>query len=348
MNLLSRFSILWIISSSLLLCLPVPADGAEINDAWKAVNEAIEQGLPKTAIQRLIPIIADAKKRQSYAEAVKAVSQKILLQAQIQGNLPEEKIDRMQAELADAPPEMVPVMRSLLAHWMWQYFQENRWRFLQRTSTGAPPGDNLRNWDLTQILAEIDNQFTIALSARPQLAAIPTGNYEPVLVQGTAPVDYRPTLFDILAHDAIDFYASGEHAGNRAQDAFELLVDSPIFAELETFLKWKPNSTDPSSRLVKALQIFQDLLRMHQNDQDLSALADVDLHRLRLGFNHAVGAGKIDRYTSALERSAGFRKVPGLKCARILCNRSRPGIHTFRQSGCGTHRGPTCISIIET
>ena len=302
MSIHSRPAIRWIMLWSFLLCLPDPGDSAEINDAWKAVNEAIEQGLPKTAIQRLTPIITDAKKRQSYAEAVKAVSQQILLQDQIQGNLPEEKIDRMQAELADAPPEMVPVMRSLLAHWMWQYFQENRWRFLQRTSTGAPPGDNLRNWDLTQILAEIDNQFTMALSARQPLAAIPTGHYEPVLVQGTAPVNYRPTLFDILAHDAIDFYASGEHAGNRAQDAFELLVDSPIFADQETFLKWKPNSTDPSSRLVKALQIFQDLLRMHQNDQDLSALADVDLHRLRLGFNHAVGEGKINRYTSALER----------------------------------------------
>ena len=32
-----------------------------------------------------------------------------------------------------------PAMEAILADWYWQYFQHNRWRFLQRTQTAAAP-----------------------------------------------------------------------------------------------------------------------------------------------------------------------------------------------------------------
>ena len=54
-----------------------------------------------------------------------------------------------------------------------QYFQENRWRFLQRSQTNEPPGEQMENWDLARILAEIDQQFTLALAARQKLMKIP-------------------------------------------------------------------------------------------------------------------------------------------------------------------------------
>ena len=65
----------------------------------------------------------------------------------------------MRAEIAKAPAEMKPVMEAVLANWFWHYFQQNRWRFMQRTQTAAPPGDDFTTWDLTRILSEIDKQF---------------------------------------------------------------------------------------------------------------------------------------------------------------------------------------------
>jgi len=102
---------------------------------WKRVDDAVSKGLPQTAITNLEPIIAAALKEKAYAEAVKAIGKKIALEGNIQGNKPEEKITRMTAEIAKAPKEMVPVLDTLLAHWYWQYFQQNRWRFMQRTAT---------------------------------------------------------------------------------------------------------------------------------------------------------------------------------------------------------------------
>src|SRR5512135_2566661 len=109
------------------------ANGGPREAQWKSVEEAIKKGLPQTAITNLEPIIQGALKDRAYAEAVKAIGEKIALEGNIQGNKPEEKITRLEAEIAKAPKEMVPLMDTLLAEWYWQYFQQNKWRFMQRT-----------------------------------------------------------------------------------------------------------------------------------------------------------------------------------------------------------------------
>ena len=63
----------------------------------------INKGLPKTAIEQLEPIIDGAMQDKAYAEAIKAIGQKIALEGNIQGNKPEEKITRLEAEIAKAP-----------------------------------------------------------------------------------------------------------------------------------------------------------------------------------------------------------------------------------------------------
>ena len=84
-------------------------------------------------------------KDKAYPEAIKAIAKKIALEGTIQGNKPEERITRMKAEIAKAPKEMVPAMEAVLAHWYWHYFQQNRWRFVQRTATAAAAGRGLHH-----------------------------------------------------------------------------------------------------------------------------------------------------------------------------------------------------------
>ena len=101
----------------MLLLIPLSANAGPRDAQWKQVQEAISQGLPKTAIERLEPIIEGALNDKAYAEAIKAIGKKIALEGNIQGNKPEEKIVRMRAEIAKAPRPMVPVMESILANW---------------------------------------------------------------------------------------------------------------------------------------------------------------------------------------------------------------------------------------
>ncbi len=279
---------------------------------WKQVDEAVAKGLPRTAITNLEPIIAGALKDKAYAEAVKAIGKQIALEGVIQGNKPEEKITRLEAEIAKAPKEMLPVMDALLAEWYWQYFQQNRWRFVQRTQTGVAPGRDFTTWDLPRLFAEIDTQFQKALAAEKVLKATPISTWDDLIEKGTMPDSWRPTLYDFIAHEALAFYTTGEQAGAKPEDAFEVTADSPIFEPASNFMFWGEGPAQPevakrmiaqlSSTAFKAIRLYGQLLQFHREDRTPLAFAAVDLERLTWGWNTAFGETKNDRYKTALER----------------------------------------------
>jgi hypothetical protein len=270
---------------------------------WQQVEEAIQKGLPKTAITNLEPIIQGALKDRAYAEAVKAIGQKIALEGNIQGNKPEEKITRLEAEIAKAPKEMAPLLDTLLAEWYWQYFQQNRWRFMQRTATAEPPGKDFTTWDLPRLFREIDRQFQKALAGEQVLKATPISAWDDLLRKGTMPDSYRPTLYDFIVHEALEFYTSGEQAAAKPEDAFELSADSPVLDPAEKFLGWQPAAgADTDSPVLRAIHLYQALLGFHLLDSKSQfAFPAADLERLTWGWNTAFGEDKSTRYQVALE-----------------------------------------------
>src|SRR5580658_3678709 len=181
---------------ALVMATHFSLSAAPRDDWWRRVDEAIQKGLPKTAITNLEPIIAGALKDKAYPEAAKAIAKKIVLEGNIQGNKPEEKIVRLEAEMARAPKEMGPVLETLLGHWYWQYFQQNRWRFMQRTATDQAPGKDFTTWDLPRLFAEIDRHFQQSLAAEKFLKATPIAAWDGLIEKGTMPDNFRPTLYD--------------------------------------------------------------------------------------------------------------------------------------------------------
>lgn len=265
-------------------------------------EEAMRQGQPRTALKLLEPVYRRALRKGDYPTALRLLGQKIALEGVIQGNKPEERIVRLEAEMAKAPQPMQPVLEVILADWYWQFFRRNRWRFVRRTTTGEPPGDDILTWDLPRILAEIDKHFTAALAAEADLKNIPVAQYNALLERGNVPDTYRPTLYDFIAFEALKFYAAGEQAGAQAEDEFVLKADSPIFAAPDRFLKWTPQTTDADSLTRKAIRLYQAVMRFHRHDRDPAAFADADLGRLKFGYDKAVGEAKDDRYKAALKR----------------------------------------------
>lgn len=267
-------------------------------EQWEQVMAAGRRGLPKTALERLEPIIAGALADRSYAEATRAIAWK----AKLADNRAESAIARLEAEIAPAPAVMKPMLEAILAHWYWGYFQQNRWRFQQRTRTAEIPGTDLLTWDLPRLLGEIDRHFTTALADTALLQRTPVAELNGLIDPGTLPDTYRPTLFDFLVRDALQFYQAGEQGAVHPEDVFILDADSPIFADLAAFAPWQPRTTDTSSPLLKAVLLYQQLLRFHAADADRTALLDADLDRLVFGSNVAVGENKTERYHAALQR----------------------------------------------
>ncbi len=271
---------------------------------WKAVEDAIQKGLPQTAITNLNLIIPGALRDKAYGEAAKAIARRVVLEGNIQGNKPEEKISRMEIEIGRAPGEVKPLLQTVLATWYWHYFQNNRWRFMRRTATAEAPGRDFTTWDLPRLFTEIDRQFAAALVSADQLKRIPVATFDDLLTKGTLPDRYRPMLYDFIAHEALRFYTSSEQAAAKAEGAFELPAESPILGNVGEFMAWNPTTTDLGSPKLKAIRLYQQLLRFHEKDADVTAFVDADLGRLQFGANTAFGETRDTRYKTALQSLA--------------------------------------------
>ena len=302
MKLFNPLCFVFLVSQLLFTSVDITMAAPPQSPEWKEVQQAIQKGLPKTAIEKLQPIIDRAKQQENFDEAIRAIATKISLEGNIQGNKAEEKINRMRDEIAAAPKPMQPVMESILANWYWHFFQQNRWRFMQRTQSNQPASDDMLTWDLARILSETSKQFEKALTEAEQLKTVSVETYDALLDKGNAPDAYRPTLWDFLVYDALDFYTTAEQAGAKEQDSFELRADSPVFSSITDFISWKPTTGDADSPTLAAVKLFQQLLRFHQDDEDPSALLDADLARLTFANNKSLGEEKAARFKAGLKR----------------------------------------------
>ncbi|MFQ3578225.1 MAG: MG2 domain-containing protein, partial [Verrucomicrobiia bacterium] len=284
----------------ILLALHVPSHSS--TDIWKPVNEALKEGLPRTAIERLQPITESALDEGDFATAARAIARRIRIESEIEGDDPAQRIRLVDSALSEAPDQLLPLLHTLRAWWVWNYYQQNQYRIFGRTATETAPGGDIEAWDLPRILAEVSASFDAALSAADQLKAIPARDFYAFLQQGSLPEAYRPTLFDVVANEALDFYSSAEQITALPQDAFVLQADSPVLDDAASFLAWSPETTDTTSADVRIIRLYQDLLAFHREREDPTAFLDVDLARIVWAMENAAGEEAIPRGRVALER----------------------------------------------
>ena len=90
---------------------------------------------------------------------------------------------------------------------------------------------------------------------------------------------FRPTLFDFLNHNALQFYKTPENQITKPAYKFEL-SDEAYLNDAIAFSKLKIESQDTASLQLNALKIYQDLIRFHLLNGSQKALANVNLERL--------------------------------------------------------------------
>ena len=231
-----------------LLFLATTASYAETRaELWKKVDKAKNKGLPKTAIEYLEPIYEKAVKEGDMTDAVKAMCERIVMEGNIQGNKPEEKIVRLEEEIKKADKKIQPLLKIILAKWYWHYYSRNRYRFINRDRTAGLDNKDFTTWDLPKLFAHIGNLYENVLEQEKFLKSQDIKQLEGFLDFGNQPVKLRPTLFDFFAHEALTFYMADDQSSARPEKAFEVEIDSPAMGNIKEFLAWDPKAYDKDS-----------------------------------------------------------------------------------------------------
>ncbi len=170
---------------------------------------------------------------------------------------------------------------------------------MERTTVANPDLNDIQTWDLKTMLDAVVKTYMASLVDKDLLLQANLYDYDVILETAKGSKKYRPTLYDFLAHRAVDFFMNDESSVVKPAYKFELDQES-YFSNISYFNKLKLESSDSLSLKFYALQILQELTTFHKNDKNPTALVDANLKRLDFVHRNATMQNKDSLYLNAL------------------------------------------------
>ncbi|MBK7337183.1 MAG: hypothetical protein IPJ00_13930 [Saprospirales bacterium] len=268
---------------------------------WKVIDSLETQGLPKSALEKVEILYERAKQEQNAPQLVKTLLYKGKYVAQLEENGQIAAIQLLEKETGLAEFPAKPILESILAEVYQRYLSDQYWILADRQNTSGFQPEDIQTWTLEHFERKIGDLYWASLNHK-DLKRLPIAGFEAVTIPGTDKDELRPTLYDFLAHRAIDHFMSEQ--SYLSQPAYRFYIDKEeAFGEADDFVKYKFETKDSTSRQYQTLLLLQDLLGFRLDDRkNDAALLDVDLKRLAFVYDKSVLDVKKEVYLKALDR----------------------------------------------
>lgn len=277
----------------------IPVMNDDYPAAWKKIDSLIQQGLPESAMKEVEALYQRAKNDNNPPQIVKTVLHLGKFTGQLQEEGQSKAIQLMEKELETSSFPMRPIFESYLGQAYANFLSQNRWRFRDRTSTADPTGD-FTTWSPNQILKK-SRELILASVANGKTKLVKSKDFSAILTEGKNTEALRPTLYDILAHHAIDFFSNEQN--NLTEPAYKFYITEDIaIGDNNDFFEYNPETKDASSAKLRTIQLLQELTAHHFEVKNIPALIDVTLKRIAFVNTNAVLENKPTLYKTSLQK----------------------------------------------
>jgi TonB-dependent SusC/RagA subfamily outer membrane receptor len=271
-----------------LLYYPAHAQKDFYSRHWSDVYKHEIKNLPQSALTIVDTIYYQAKKDKNITEITKAVLYQSKFALILQENAELVVVEKFKKEIEASQPPLRNVLESMLAQVYWQYFQMNRWKYYGRSTVSSTVSDaDFRTWDAAAILREIEQHYQRSLKNKTLLQNTRLETFDDILALAEHSRRYRPTLYDFLAHYALDFYETDEAALRNpgANNTFEV---GHYFSPIDdvTF-----NDSTLASGQYEALKLYKEMLAFHRQRRDTNAYVNLEIDRLKFVAEHSAVPG---------------------------------------------------------
>ena len=305
---------------------------ARAQNKYETISNRIDSlagiGLPKSALKEVDELEKLARQNKNTPQQIKAVIYRMTFQSYLEEDAYPAIISRLRRDVREAKYPAKPVLQSLLAEMYWKYYDQNRYRFTQRSQLLKPDTD-FNKWDLKTIIAETSSLYKQSLADAKQEQATPITVLDGVLQGDTSTRYLRPTLYDLLVQRAFDFYLNDEPALTKPKLPFSL-NDPAFFGDSRAFVALPVKTTDTSSTYYQGIKYLQQATTFHLQMHQDEAVADIDLQRLKFLYGKSYVNHKDSLYLSALKQiAATFAKKPISAEALVLQGQYYQGLDSL-------------------
>jgi TonB-dependent SusC/RagA subfamily outer membrane receptor len=281
------------------------APGTAFKKKWAAIDSLIAvKDLPKTALQQVNQLYREAVSQKNEAEIIKALVYRNGLENRVQETPVNQTVADLEKQIGEAfSVPQKSILQVILADTYLSYFQQQRWQLYNRSRTSGYQKQDISTWNTADFYNRIAALYQEALQPADVLQHTLLDKYAPVIIPGNTR-KLRPTLFDLLAHKALDFFQSADLFAVQLNQSTHF-SDPAAFAPAAAFVSHTFSTTSGTDSVaLQTLQLFQSLLAFHANDTDPAALADADIARISWVYDQSVHADKKQLYTAALQQLA--------------------------------------------
>ncbi|MGE5796620.1 MAG: hypothetical protein ACM34N_07540, partial [Ignavibacteria bacterium] len=213
------------------------SSGDDYNTAWHKVDSLQSKGLTRSALEVVEQIYNSAKKENNQPQIIKSFIHKLKFTNYTEEESHQKIITEVKNQIDSSSFPSNAIFRSILAQIYWQYYTYNRYRFQNRTETVNFDNDDFQTWDLPHLIKELIKQYQLSLEKDDSLKVIPIEQFKEVIVYFNSKDAYlRPTLYDLLSHNALSFYMNDEASVTEPVYKFEF-KEAAEFAPSEDFIK---------------------------------------------------------------------------------------------------------------
>src|SRR5690606_6996690 len=260
----------------------------DYDQSWKTVDKLIEEERKYNSALTLIEKIRlQARQEKNGPELIKSVIYSLNHLHQVEEDYFAKSATLLNNEIKEASEPDKSILHSIAGDFYYRIFSQYRWRIYNRTAISEFTPENPKTWTIEDFHKKIQEHYLASLSNTESLKTVSSDKYDKIIRKGNRPQS-RPTLFDIVAHRALEYFITDERTLNSPE---VFIINNPeAFSNAENFIKIEFHSADSASLHVKALQIFQEILKFHINSENKTALIEADLMRLNFVNHSAVVA----------------------------------------------------------
>lgn len=269
---------------------------------WKKVEAFEKKGLTAAALKEVVSIYNLAIKDKNDAQQIKACMYQIKYRNMREEESQEKNIFFIDTLMAKAKAPAKNILQSMQAEMMWQYLQNHRWQFYNRTELKEEKSKDISTWSLEKLHAEITKRYKASLDVTTEsiVKATKLEGYDAIIIKGENTRHLRPTLYDFLAFRALDYFMTDER--DITKPAYQFTINDPVaFAAAPQFAQHRFETKDTASLHYQALELLRDVLIWHITDAKADALLDADLIRLNFVYQYSVSDNKEQLYEAALQ-----------------------------------------------
>ena len=289
---------LGILLTSTSLFAQIPFTAAD-EEAFVRIDTLAKSQKIKAALELVTQLNNRFREQGNTQGVVKSTMYRMLFSAYLENTGQVSMLAQLKKDALQARQPEKSILLSLLAEGYWSYYQNHRYTISQRTEIKNDLNENIQLWSVQKLIKESISTYSQSLSEVHLLENVPLGQLKDIIAGDTSNRHFRPTLYDLLAHRALDVLMNTE-TGSIAPDG--QLNDKKWFADGEAFAAMATENPDSTGYSSHILQLFQELLRLHGNRKNKAAWADADLKRLRFVFQRSQADDKTALYYAALKK----------------------------------------------